>query len=358
MIAVWSVSTGSNYPHLPITHKHLTSLSYETRGISEFAQGIKPENKRFCVEDTARALVAVLKMHKLFPNEGTVRLSRQYLDSIVRLQRKDGSIPFGYDKEGKPLPDLAKGDQVGRVLWGLGHASIYGLDQVMREQAQTIFIELLPHLKRKSNGPLPQSYAIQGLHLFLKAKPKSSMANQALIDCANHLLSRIPNEHNGSWKWPNRVVTYDSARFPLALLLAFETTGNTDYRDAGISVMNFLSKTNFPNDGMRLHIIGNQGWFKQGKPAAQFDQQPVDASSLVEASLAAWRITNDEFWKDRARTAFSWFTGNNVLNLAIYDAKSGGCRDGLSRNGVNQNQGAESTISFWIARCEIETIGI
>ena len=358
MIAVGSVSTGSNYPHLPLTHKHLTALSDETRGISEFARGTKPENKRFCVEDTARALVAVLKMHKILPDQGTARLSRQYLDSIVGLQRKDGSIHFGYDNQGKPLPNLAKGDQVGRVLWGLGHASIYGLDQEMREQAQAIFIELLPHLKRKANGPLPQSYAIQGLHLFLKAKLKSSVANQALIDCANHLLSRMPNEHNGSWKWPNRVVTYDSARFPLALLLAFETTGNTGYRDAGLRVLNFLTKINFPNDGRTLHIIGNQGWYRQGKPPAQFDQQPVDASSLVEASLAARRITKDELWKDRARTAFSWFTGNNVLNMAIYDAKSGGCRDGLSRGSVNQNQGAESTISFWIARCEIETIGI
>ena len=101
--------------------------------------------------------------------------------------------------------------QVGRVLWGLGHVSIYGLDQGMREQAQDIFIELLPHLKRKSNGPLPQSYAIQGLHLFLKAKPdQSSMANpyEVQIICYRH------TRHNGSWKWPNRVLTYDSARFP------------------------------------------------------------------------------------------------------------------------------------------------
>jgi hypothetical protein len=44
--------------------------------------------------------------------------------------------------------------------------------------------------------------------------------------------------------------------------------------------------------------------------------------------------------------------------MAIYNAKNGGCRDGLSRGSVNQNQGAESTISFWIARCEIETISI
>jgi hypothetical protein len=32
--------------------------------------------------------------------------------------------------------------------------------------------------------------------------------------------------------------------------------------------------------------------------------------------------------------------------LQLYDHANGGCRDGLMRDGVNENQGAESTLSY------------
>ena len=354
-LADWRRETVKITYHSPLTTKHLAALS-DTRGIGEFARGTTPEKKRFCVEDTARALVAVLKMHALAPTDETARLARRYLDAIAGLRQDDGRLRFGYDQEGKPIPVPAKGDQLGRVLWGLGHASCHGTDQAMRIRAQTMFMRALPHLRTKARGPIEQSYAIQGLHLFLQVKPAVPGARQALIDCADHLLSGLPKDPADNWQWPEDMITYDSARFPLALLLAFETTGNARYRDAGLRVLRFLDESNFPREGTTLHVFGNHGWYRRGKQPAPFDQQPIDASSLVEATVAAWRITHDESWRLRARTAFSWFTGNNVNRVAVYHPESGGCRDGLVRDGANRNQGAESTVSYWIARCEIETL--
>lgn len=49
----------------------------------------------------------------------------------------------------------------------------------------------------------------------------------------------------------------------------------------------------------------------------------------------------------------SWFHGNNDLHIPLYDDQTHGCCDGLGITGVNRNQGAESTISYWLARLTV-----
>jgi hypothetical protein len=74
----------------------------------------------------------------------------------------------------------------------------------------------------------------------------------------------------------------------------------------------------------------------------------------VLAALDAQRITGQGAWMAEARRAFDWFLGRNDLGLALYDPATGGCRDGLLMDRVNQNQGAESTLAFLIARLELQ----
>ena len=67
---------------------------------------------------------------------------------------------------------------------------------------------------------------------------------------------------------------------------------------------------------------------------------------MVSACLEAYRITGDAQWRKEAHRAFEWFLGRNDLHVPIYDATTGGCRDGLHPDRVNENQGAESTLAF------------
>ncbi len=53
--------------------------------------------------------------------------------------------------------------------------------------------------------------------------------------------------------------------------------------------------------------------------------------------------------------AFNWFLGNNRLNHIVYNPCTGGCYDGLEEFHVNLNQGAESTLSYLMARLTIES---
>ncbi len=92
--------------------------------------------------------------------------------------------------------------------------------------------------------------------------------------------------------------------------------------------------------------IGSNRLPRLGGVRARFDQQPVEAQAMVSACLETFRITKDKIWHKEARRAFEWFLGRNDLNLPIYDPTTGGCRDGLHSDRVNENQGAESTLAF------------
>ena len=73
----------------------------------------------------------------------------------------------------------------------------------------------------------------------------------------------------------------------------------------------------------------------------------------MHACLDAARITGEETWTSRARRAFEWFTGLNDLGIALCDPETGGCCDGLMSDGVNRNQGAESTLAYVLSVLEL-----
>lgn len=115
--------------------------------------------------------------------------------------------------------------------------------------------------------------------------------------------------------------------------------------DAGLESLNWLVDLHRADAG-HFVPIGSNGFYQKDGERARFDQQPVEAQTMVSACLEAFRITGDKFWNKEARRAFEWFLGRNDLNLPIYDPTTGGCRDGLHSDRVNENQGAESTLAF------------
>jgi hypothetical protein len=95
--------------------------------------------------------------------------------------------------------------------------------------------------------------------------------------------------------------------------------------------------------------IGNAGWYKKGGSKARFDQQPIEANAMIEACVEAFNVTRDKMWIDNAVMCFNWFLGLNDLNMPLYDPKTGGCRDGLMADGINQNEGAESSLAWLLS---------
>ena len=74
---------------------------------------------------------------------------------------------------------------------------------------------------------------------------------------------------------------------------------------------------------------------------------------MISASLEAFRVTKDPFFSQAAQLAFEWFLGRNDLGLPLYDPATGGCQDALHQDRINENQGAESSLSFYLSMAEM-----
>ena len=107
-----------------------------------------------------------------------------------------------------------------------------------------------------------------------------------------------------------------------------------------------------------LSLVGNQGWYTRGGEKAEFDQQPIEAHALLEACLEAHRMTGDDKWVHEARRCFDWFLGRNDLGTPLYNYETGGCRDGLHPEGVNENEGAESTLAWLLSVDAIRSLNL
>ncbi len=104
-------------------------------------------------------------------------------------------------------------------------------------------------------------------------------------------------------------------------------------------------------------MISNKTWLhKKTKPGPEVKggEQPIDVAYTIIALSNFYASLKEENYFLKMRMAFDWFLGANHLNQVIYNPCTGGCYDGLEENYVNLNQGAESTISYLMARLTVE----
>jgi hypothetical protein len=196
-------------------------------------------------------------------------------------------------------------------------------------------------------GPRGCALGILGLHAYLQAEPESAAARATLESLGGALVRRYQQEAGPEWRWFEPRLTYDNAMLPLALFRVSSVTGDqTVLRVAGESLA-FLESVCFAEG--HLTLIGNAGWYPRGGERAIVDEQPIDAASFVLAFDGAYAATGDPRYLARMRQSFEWFLGANRLGLPLYDFSTAGCRDGLEASGMNENQGAESTVSFLLA---------
>jgi uncharacterized protein YyaL (SSP411 family) len=157
---------------------------------------------------------------------------------------------------------------------------------------------------------------------------------------------------SAEWQWFERIVTYDNAKLSHALILSGHWTSQGEILDIGLASLRWLLDAQTAPDG-HFSPIGCHGFWPRGGEKARFDQQPLEAYAMVSACLEAYSVTRDETWRAAAQTCFEWFLGRNDLGQPVYDATTGGCRDALLQDRLNQNQGAESTLAFHLSLTEL-----
>jgi len=159
--------------------------------------------------------------------------------------------------------------------------------------------------------------------------------------------------YSPDWEWFEPYLTYSNAVLPEALLLGYKITGERKYLEVSEKAFNFLIEHTFKDN---VYIpIGQSGWFLKGETRHYFDQQPEDAAATVEALNTMFQVTNDKSYKELSYKTFNWFLGDNLLGQVVYDRTTGGCYDGVGEKSINLNQGAESLLSYLLARFSFES---
>ena len=153
-------------------------------------------------------------------------------------------------------------------------------------------------------------------------------------------------------------MTYDNGRLPMSLLIAYKQTKNKMYLEIAIESLDFLTEITYDNKKNYFSFPGNKGWFTKSGNRAKFDQQPIEAGTMVEVYVLAYELTKNEKYKELAKIALDWYYGKNILGIDVINEKTGGIYDGLEEKKINQNQGAESVLSYLLAAKEIEKLDL
>jgi rhamnogalacturonyl hydrolase YesR len=261
------------------------------------------------------------------------------------MQREDGRFHnnLGYDRRFKD--EVGSEDSMGRSLWATGYTLSSNVPNQMKQVSKEIFDKCLPS-SRSFSSPRAIAFTLKGLHNYYKASKDETILRD-IEASADNLLKQYLIEADQNWHWFERYLTYGNARIPQALFQAYESTSNKKYLEIARESLDFLIKECFIDD--IFQPIGSNGWYRKGGKKAIYDQQPLEASCMVEAALNGMKHTKEKIYCEVARHSFEWYFGKNIIQKKLIDEGSNLCYDGITKEGINQNQGAESTLSYLLA---------
>src|SRR4029077_18384292 len=339
----------------PIKLDHLYRMT-DTTGIVEHAVFVVPNYPEgYSTDDNARALIVAVLLEQIGASAppGSVDLASRYL-AFLWLAFDQTSKRFrnclSYERHWQE-PEGSE-DSHGRALWGLGTVLGRSKDEGLRGAAGRLF-ELAVPAAVEFKSPRACAFALLGLHEYLDSFPGDRAALNAADVLANRLLSSYQAHHSIGWEWFENSLSYSNARLPQALLRSGARSANGEMEAAGLQALDWLVTIQRSESNGHFVPIGSQGFYSKKTEKARFDQQPVEACAVVSACLQAYAVTGQGRWRKEAWSAFNWFLGDNDLQIALYDPSTGGCRDGLHPDRANENQGAESTLSFLMALLEM-----
>lgn len=339
-------------PELNIEHLRLMTdgtgmLQHAAFNVPRYADG-------YCLDDNARAL---LLMARLAEGDAVERplareLTSRYLAFVnSAFDRETGRFRNFMTYSRRWIEKCGSEDSQGRALWALGTLVGRSADPGRKSLASELFLAALPACSRFSS-PRAWSFALLGIDEYLRVYQGDSQVQTHGRGLAERLRTLFLRTSGEEWPWFEDRVTYCNARLPQALIVSGAWLELDDMIAVGLRSLEWLVAIQRTKEGY-FAPIGSNGFYQRDEAIARFDQQPVEACAMVSACLEACRVTADPRWPKNARTAFNWFLGQNQLQQSLYDPASGGCRDGLHADRMNENQGAESTLSFLLALLEM-----
>lgn len=325
---------------------HIGNLTDHTGIIQHAIYDIPNRKEGYCIDDNSRALLLMVRALK-YPGMETARhLLPVYLGFMHYMQSDSGTFRNFMCYDRACPEEWGSEDSYGRSIMALGYLARACNPGSVKQAGKEIFWKALPFCK-KLHSLRGMANSLIGLSHYLKHEPAAGEVRELVFHLAARIAEEYRRNREDGWHWYEPILAYDNAIIPLALLHAFEITNVQEYFQVAVESMRFLESKVFL--GSHIRPIGNEGWLPKGGEPARFDQQGIDAMAMVLYYEQAYALTQEKSQLVRLHTSYQWFLGRNDTGLSLYDHATGGCADGLQEFGINRNQGAESTLAFWIA---------
>lgn len=337
--------------------QHLRAMTDDT-GLLQHAHFSVPRyDDGYCTDDNTRALLLTTLLEDARIAEATALrpLSLRYLAFVAHaFDSQSGKFRnfMSYDRSW--LEPFGSEDSHGRALWALGTVVARARAPATKNLASQLFRAALPAAARFVS-PRAWAFSLLGVDEYRKSCSDDGAALPIQDALAMRLLLEFRNVREAEWQWCEDIVAYENARLPQALVVSGRALERPDMLEAGLGALGWLNRLQTAADGT-FAPVGSNGFYVRGAERATFDQQPVEACATVSACLDAWRATGDRAWIGEMWRAFTWFVGENRHQSSLYDPTTGGCRDGLHADRLNQNQGAESTLSFLLSLVDMMSL--
>ncbi len=328
-----------------LNFSHLKKMTTKN-GLIQHAINDSPDFRfGYSIDDNARGIIAIIEHDELFDTDYFSRYGKIYLQYIFEARKQDGSYHNFADIDNNFIDNVGSLDSQGRVVFALAKVSVARvvpseLQVKARSQLSTFRFYQAPALRSCSFATLGYLQA----NMFELARPLS-----------RQILKAYKQHRTEEWKWFENSLTYSNAIIPLALLQAGIAFSDSKMIECAQESFLWLH-ANCHNDKF-FAPIGNHGWYYKENSKALFDQQVVDVADMVMFSCSAYKYFKQDKWLLIALEWMSWFFGNNKLGKNMV-TKNGGVYDGLTEQGVNLNQGAESMIMYFIAYLSLSKIAL
>lgn len=348
------------YTYPDIQLRHIKKLTTDL-GIIQFSKISIPDlESGYTLDDNARALIAFCMHYKLTRDKDDLPYILIYLDFIERCQRPKGDFINYVDQENREHieqnAEVNLEDSNARAIWALGTVvanSDILPDNISKKASKC----LLDSLKWAENIQSPRSigFATKGLYLYHSTIPNLYVA--AIINKLNaKLLANYEDTATEDWQWFENYLTYGNGILPESMLYAYLITNKPVYKKVALDSLDFLLSKTFVDGNFKA--ISNQSWYHKDAQPAEYGEQPIDVTYTIQTLNAFYNAFKTPEYRKKMKIAFNWFLGKNHLNQIMYNPVSGGGYDGLEKENVNLNQGAESTVCYLTARLLMENFAL
>jgi glycosyltransferase involved in cell wall biosynthesis len=342
-----------NLPEIKLDHLRKMTTDF---GLIQFCKINQPDlQSGYTLDDNARALIATCMHYELTKEANDLVLIKTYLSFIKFCQQPAGNF-LNYVDVDKTFTEQNQttnlDDANGRTIWALGFLLSKNsfLPAELTEMSESIIQKALPHVET-IHSTRALSFIIKGLYYY-HHKNQTTQITELTESLADRMMNMYKHESCKNWEWFESYLSYANSILPEAMLCAAKVTGKTIYREIAQKSMDFLMRNIYNESG--IEVVSNKGLFKRGKEAYKFGEQPIDVAYTIISLAKFYDELGNKEYLDKLFVAFDWFLGENRLNQIIYNPCTGGCYDGLEEHNVNMNQGAESTVSYLMARLTVE----